>query len=74
LRPAWGGEWNLIYTFNIAPEAMRLTSQHYLILAGVTDEIAVQLAAEKVDQHFNPARLNGLANNAEINCCMALSQ
>ena len=53
---------------------MRLTSQHYLILAGVTDEIAVQLAAEKVDQHFNPARLNGLANNAEINCCMALSQ
>ena len=40
----------------------------------VTDETAVQLAAENVDQHLNSAKLDSLANNAAIDCCMALSE
>jgi NAD(P)-dependent dehydrogenase (short-subunit alcohol dehydrogenase family) len=44
------------------------------LLFGVADETAVQLAAEEVDQHLNSARLDGLVNNAGIDCFMALSQ
>jgi hypothetical protein len=40
----------------------------------VTDETAVQLAAEKVDQRLNSARLDGLVNKARIDCFVALSQ
>jgi NAD(P)-dependent dehydrogenase (short-subunit alcohol dehydrogenase family) len=36
------------------------------LLFDVTDETAVQLAAEKVDQHLNSATLDGLVNNAGI--------
>jgi NAD(P)-dependent dehydrogenase (short-subunit alcohol dehydrogenase family) len=44
------------------------------LLFDVTAETAVQLAAEKVDQHLNSAGLDGLVNNACIDCFMALSQ
>ena len=40
----------------------------------VTDETAVQLAAEKVDQHLKLGNLDGLGNNAAIDSCMALSE
>lgn len=36
------------------------------LLFDVTDETAVQLAAEKIDQHLNSATLDGLVNNAGI--------
>jgi NAD(P)-dependent dehydrogenase (short-subunit alcohol dehydrogenase family) len=44
------------------------------LLFDVVDETAVQLAAEKVDQGLNSARLAGLVNNAGIDCFMAISQ
>jgi len=40
----------------------------------VTDETAVQVAAEKVDQHLNSSKLDGLGNNTGIDCFVALSQ
>jgi len=44
------------------------------LLFDVTDKTAVELAAEKFDQHLNSARLHSLVNNAGIDCFMALSQ
>jgi hypothetical protein len=44
------------------------------LLFDVADETSVQLAAEKVDQHLNSARLNCLVNNTKTHCFMALSQ
>jgi NADP-dependent 3-hydroxy acid dehydrogenase YdfG len=41
------------------------------LLFAVTDETA---AAGKVDQHFNSASLDGLVNNAGLDCFVALSQ
>ena len=39
-----------------------------------SDETAVQLATEKLSQHFNSASLDDLVNNAGIDCFMPLSQ
>jgi NAD(P)-dependent dehydrogenase (short-subunit alcohol dehydrogenase family) len=44
------------------------------LLFDVTAETAVQLVAEKVDQHLNSAGLDGLVNNAVVDCFMTFSQ
>jgi len=45
-----------------------------LLLFDVTDETAVRLAAEKVDQHLSSARPDSLGNNAGTDCFVSLSK